>query len=62
MELTISLSELNKQSPYMLESSDMYSFVFTTDQGKKYEIGFIQDLMVSDEGVYQFFISNRRSI
>lgn len=41
----------------MLESSGMYSFVFTTDQGKKYEMGFIQDLMVSDEGVYQFFIS-----
>ena len=41
----------------MLESSGMYSFIFTTWQGKKYEIGFIQDLMISDEGVYQFFIT-----
>ena len=41
----------------MLESSGMYSFSFTTSQGKKYEIGFIQDLMISDEGVYQFFIT-----
>ena len=57
MELTFSLSELNKKSPYMLESSGMYSFIFTTWQGKKYEIGFIQDLMISDEGVYQFFIT-----
>jgi hypothetical protein len=57
MELTFSLSELNKRSPYMLESSGMCSFTFTTDQGKKYEIGFIQDLMISDEGVYQFFIT-----
>ena len=57
MELTFSLSELNKKSPYMLESSGMYSFTFITAQGKKYEIGFIQDLMISDEGVYQFFIT-----
>lgn len=57
MELTFSLAELNKKSPYMLESSGSYSFSFTTTQGKKYEIGFIQDLMISDEGVYQFFIT-----
>ena len=48
MELTFLLSELNKKSPYMLESSGMCSFTFTTEQGKKYEIGFIQDLMISD--------------
>lgn len=41
----------------MLESSGSYSFSFITTQGKKYEIGFIQDLMISDEGVYQFFIT-----
>jgi len=41
----------------MLESSGMYSFSFITEQGKKYEVGFIQDLMISDEGVYQFFIT-----
>ena len=57
MELNFSLSELNKKSPYMLESTGMYSFTFLTEQGKKYEIGFIQDLMISDEGVYQFFIT-----
>lgn len=57
MDLTFSLSELNKKSPYVLETSGTYSFSFTTEQGKKYEIGFIQDLMISDEGVYQFFIT-----
>ncbi len=57
MELTFSLSELNRKSPYLLESSGGGSFTFVTEQGKKYEIGFIQDLMISDEGVYQFFIS-----
>ena len=57
MELTFSLAELNKKSPYMLESSGSYSFSFITTQRKKYEIGFIQDLMISDEGVYQFFIT-----
>lgn len=58
-ELFISLSALNQKSPYLLESSGMYSFAFTTDQGKRYEIGFIQDLMISDEGVYQFFITTK---
>lgn len=57
MELTFSLAELNTKSPYTLESSGSYSFSFMTTQGKKYEIGFIQDLMISDEGVYQFFIT-----
>ena len=57
MDLIFSLSELNKKSPYILESSGMYSFTFITTQGKKYEIGFIQDLMISDEGIYQFFIT-----
>ena len=33
--------ELNKKSPYTLESSGSYSFTFITTQGKKYEIGFI---------------------
>ena len=57
MELTFSLTALNKISSYMLESSGTCSFTFITEQGKKYEIGFIQDLMISDEGVYQFFIT-----
>ena len=57
MELTFSLTALNKISPYMLESSGTCSFTFVTEQGKKYEIGFIQDLMISDEGVFQFFIT-----
>ena len=57
MDLHFSLSELNKKSPYLLESTGTYSFTFITGQGKKYEIGFIQDLMISDEGVYQFFIT-----
>ena len=57
MNLEFSLSSLNKEAPYKLESSGLYSFSFMTEQGKRYEIGFIQDLMISDEGIYQFFIS-----
>lgn len=55
--LFFSLTELNKKSPYLLKSAGMFSFSFDTDQGKHYEIGFIQDLMISDDGIYQFFIS-----
>ena len=57
MNLEFSLSALNEDAPYKLESSGLYSFSFVTEQGKKYEIGLIQDLMISDEGIYQFFIS-----
>jgi len=57
MKLEFSLSSLNEKAPYRLESSGQYSFSFITEQGKRYEIGFIQDLMISDEGIYQFFIS-----
>lgn len=57
MILEFSLSSLNEKAPYKLESSGLYSFSFITEQGKRYEIGFIQDLMISDEGIYQFFIS-----
>lgn len=57
MKPNISLETLNKQSPYKLESSGLYSFCFTTDYGKAYEVGFIQDYMISDDGVYQFFIN-----
>jgi hypothetical protein len=32
MELTFSLAELNKKSPYMLESSGSYSFSFITTE------------------------------
>ena len=53
MSLEFSLSSLNEEVPYKLESSGLYSFSFVTEQGKKYEIGFIQDLMISDEGIYQ---------
>ena len=49
MELEFSLSELNKKSPYELASLGDYSFKFVT-------IGFIEDAMISDNGVYQFFI------
>ena len=56
MELEFSLSELNKKSPYELASLGDYSFKFVTDQGKQYTIGFIEDAMISDNGVYQFFI------
>lgn len=57
MKLEFSLSSLNEKAPYRLESSGLYSFSFITEYGKRYEIGFIQDLMISDEGIYQFFIS-----
>lgn len=43
--------------PTSLNHQACILFSFVTEQGKKYEIGFIQDLMISDEGIYQFFIS-----
>lgn len=57
MCLTLSLAKLNERTPYRLESSGLYSFSFITEQGKKYDIGFIKDLMIADDGIYQFFIT-----
>jgi hypothetical protein len=57
MDLIFSLSSLNQKAPYRLEVLGHYAFRFVTSAGKTYEIGFIQDYMISDENVYQFFIS-----
>ena len=42
MELTFSLAELNKKSPYMLESSGSYSFSFI----KKNRVGSMTEVRV----------------
>ena len=42
MELTFSLAELNKKSPYMLESSGSYSFSFI----KKNRVGSLTEVRV----------------
>ena len=55
--IQISLSNINLRAAYHVTSPDNGQFVFTTDQGKTYKIGFIQDYMISDDGVYQFFIN-----
>ncbi|MBQ7869239.1 MAG: hypothetical protein IJ355_02745 [Prevotella sp.] len=55
--IQISLSNINLRAAYHVTSPENGQFVFTTDQGKTYKIGFIQDYMISDDGVYQFFIN-----
>lgn len=54
--LNLSAEEINLTSPYKVCLGDANSFYFTTSAGSTYNIGFVQDYMISDEGVYQFYI------
>ena len=46
----LSLSSINDKAPYPVRSENGYSFLFRTAAGLTYEIGFVEDHMISDEG------------
>lgn len=52
----LSISKLNNKSPYKLSLSGEMSYTFTSDNGIKYEIGFVEDYMLGISDVYQFFL------
>ena len=45
-----SLSSINDKAPYQVRSENGYSFLFRTETGVSYEIGFVEDHMISDDG------------
>lgn len=58
MSISISITSINTRAPYLVQSENGYSFVFFTDWGHKYEIGFLEDYTLGDDGqIFQFFIS-----
>ena len=46
----LSLSSINDKAPYQVRSENGYSFLFRTETGVSYEIGFVEDHMISDDG------------
>lgn len=58
MSINLSLSSINNKAPYPVHTLNGYSFLFTTQYGLEYEVGFVEDYMLSDDGlVFQFFIT-----
>lgn len=54
----LSLSSINKTAPYQVWTENGYTFLFRTGDGVTYEIGFVEDYMISDDGdVSQLIIS-----
>lgn len=54
----LSLSSINKTAPYQVWTENGYTFLFRTGDGVTYEIGFVEDQMISDDGdVSQLIIS-----
>lgn len=54
--LNLTAEEINLTSPYRVSLGDSNSFYFTTKGGVTYNVGFVPDYMLADEGVYQFYI------
>ncbi|MDO4210582.1 MAG: DUF6169 family protein [Bacteroidales bacterium] len=49
---------INESAPYKVIQSTNSSVQFATEQGTLYEVGFVQDLSLGIDGVFQFFITN----
>lgn len=46
----LSLSSINDKAPYQVRTENGYSFLFRTAMGISYEIAFVEDHMISDDG------------
>lgn len=55
--LKISVDKINLRSPYEISfvESDG-ALIFTTNHGRRYRVGFVEESLLSLPGVYQFFI------
>lgn len=56
--IDIPAEQINLHSPYAVNRIDCNSFVFTSQHGIKFNVGFAEDYMLMEEGAYQLFISN----
>ena len=54
--LSLSIEDINRQSPYSIQLSADGSFCFTTDEAMTYEVGFVEDNMIAVDNAYQFFL------
>lgn len=59
--LRLSIESINSRSPYKLILSGDGSFSFVTDEAQVYEVGFVEDYMLSVDNAYQFFLVPKSS-
>ena len=60
MTINLSAAAITNKAPYPVHSDNGYTFVFSTNYGVRYGIGFVEDYMLSDDGwVFQIFIDNK---
>lgn len=58
--LDIPVVTINEHSPYFVTSVEQNSFLFKTQYGINYNVGFSKDMILSEEAeIYHFFILNK---
>lgn len=56
--INLSAEQINLHSPYKVERIAENSFIFKSNYGVIFNVGFADDYMLMNEGAYQLFISN----
>lgn len=59
MKIQLSASKINQTAPYKVYFCSDTSFNFKSDNGSEFQIGFSEDFMISESGVYQLYIQNK---
>lgn len=55
--IELTADRINLHAPYAVSKIGEDSFLFTSQYGVTFNVGFADDYMLMEEGVYQFFIS-----
>ena len=56
--IQLSAEKINLRAPYHVKQVDDAVFGFTTKNGISYSVGFVHDVSIYENGVYQFFLIN----
>ena len=56
--INLSVDAINQRAPYVVENTGDNSFMFETEHGVVYSVGFLQDVSFYGEGVFQFYLLN----
>ena len=54
----LSAEKINLRTPYRVKQVDDAVLCFTTKNGISYSVGFVHDVSIYENGVYQFFLIN----
>jgi len=54
----LDIEQVNRRSPYYVQAVSDMEYIFDTDFGVSYQVGFINDESIWETGAYQFYIIN----